>query len=61
MDRLAWFYHYNDRQCLDQAIAVSKNHQINFSKIQRWSEKENALDKFEFYLEKVKKEKQVKP
>lgn len=54
MDRLAWFYHYNDRQCLDQALAVAKNHKINFSKIKIWSEKENALDKYELFLTKLK-------
>lgn len=54
MDRLAWFYHYNDRQCLDQAIAVTKNNQVNFDKLRTWSMNENATDKFQLFLEKLK-------
>lgn len=54
MDRLAWFYHYNDRQCLDQALAVAKNNKINFDKVKTWSNNENAMDKFQFFIEKLK-------
>jgi hypothetical protein len=54
MDRLAWFYHYNDRQCLDQAIAVAKNQKINLSKIKKWSEGEGSLDKYEVFVSKLK-------
>lgn len=54
MDRLAWFYHYNDRQCLDQALAVAKNHNINLGKIKKWTEGEGSLEKFELFLSKLK-------
>ena len=54
MDRLAWFYHYSDRQCLDQALAVAKNHQINLSKIKKWSEGEGSLEKYDFFVSKLK-------
>ena len=27
MDRLAWFYFNNDRQCLDQAVMIAKRNQ----------------------------------
>jgi hypothetical protein len=54
MDRLAWFYHYNDRQCLDQALAVARKHKLNIDKIKRWTEGEGATEKFELFLSKLK-------
>lgn len=54
MDRLAWFFHYNDRQCLDQALAVAKNQQINLTKIKTWSQGEGSLEKYELFLSKLK-------
>ena len=54
MDRLAWFYHNNDRQCLDQAVTVSKHHKVNIEKIRRWSKGEGAEEKFEIFLTKLK-------
>ncbi len=54
MDRLAWFFHYNDRQCLDQALAVAKNQRINLSKIKKWSEGEGSLEKYALFLSKLK-------
>lgn len=57
MDRLAWFYHYNDRQCLDQALMVASNHQINISKIEIWSKNEQSEDKFSIFKEKLKSKK----
>lgn len=46
-DRLAWYYHDGDRQCLLQAILVSKDHQIDFGEIRKWSEGEGKLEEFE--------------
>ncbi len=37
-DRLAWYYHDGDRQCLSQAILVSNEHQIDIGEIRKWSE-----------------------
>ncbi|MBC7371346.1 MAG: hypothetical protein H7326_07270 [Bdellovibrionaceae bacterium] len=54
MDRLAWFYHYSDRQCLDQALAVAKKHKIKFDKIKKWSEKEGAIDRYELFIKRLK-------
>lgn len=50
-DRLAGYYHWNDRQCLEQAILVSHDEQINFKEIERWSRKEGKLTEFK----KIKK------
>lgn len=37
MDRLAAFYHWRDRQALDQAVAVAAAHDIDLKGVQRWS------------------------
>ena len=46
-DRLAWYYHDGDRQCLSQAILVSNEHQIDIGEIREWSEGEGKLEEFE--------------
>jgi hypothetical protein len=46
-DRLAWYYHNSDHQCLDQAILVSKSQSIDLDEIGRWSEGEGKLNEFE--------------
>lgn len=57
MDRLAWFYHNNDRQCLDQAIMVASDHDINLSKVKAWSQKERSIEKFQIFLDRLKEKK----
>ena len=52
-DRLAWFYHYNDRQCLDQALAVAQKQPVNLVSIKKWSEKEGAVEKFELFRKRL--------
>lgn len=54
MDRLAWFYHSNDRQCLDQALSVARQNKISLGRIRKWSEGEMAAEKFEIFLSKLK-------
>jgi hypothetical protein len=46
-DRLAWYYHFGDRQCLSQAMLVARDHQIDLADIRRWSEGEGKLAEFE--------------
>lgn len=36
-DRLAAFYHWDDRQGLEQAILVAKNNKVNLEEVERWS------------------------
>lgn len=50
MDRLAAFYHWNDRQCLDQALMVARRHSIDFDEILEWSKGEGAEDQFREFL-----------
>jgi hypothetical protein len=45
-DRLAWYYHDGDRQCLSQAILVSSENQIDIDEIRKWSDREGKLEEF---------------
>lgn len=48
-DRLAAFYHWNDRQCLQQAIWVARARAIDWGEVERWSEREGELVKFRIF------------
>ncbi len=54
-DRLASFYHWGDRQGLNQALDVCMDHKISIKKIREWSEKEGFRDKFKIFEEELKK------
>jgi len=45
-DRLTWYYHDNDHQCLDQAVLVAQDHQIDLKELERWSIGEGMIDEF---------------
>ena len=45
-DRLAAYYHWNDVQCLEQAVLVTQTKEIDLDEIERWSEVEGKLDEF---------------
>jgi len=51
-DRLAGFYHWNDRQSLDQAILVSRSNDIDMAEVERWSIHEGMESEFN----KIKRE-----
>lgn len=53
MDRLAGFYHWNDAQCLEQALAVARRHPIDVARIERWSPGEAAAVKFEEFAARL--------
>jgi hypothetical protein len=46
-DRLAAFYHWNDRQSLDQAVLVAERNPIDLNEIERWSNVEGKLKAFQ--------------
>jgi hypothetical protein len=50
-DRLAAFYHWNDRQCLQQAVWVARARKIDWAEIERWSRKEGKEEKFRVFRE----------
>ncbi|MFQ5791015.1 MAG: hypothetical protein ACE5JI_11145 [Acidobacteriota bacterium] len=55
MDRLAGYYHWNDPQGLDQAVAVGRRHAVDLRRIEAWSERENAMDRFRDFVERLSK------
>lgn len=54
-DRLAGFYHWNDRQSLEVAVRIGARKRIDLEKIRTWSEQERALTRFEIFLEELER------
>jgi len=52
-DRLAAFYHWNDRQSLEQAVLVCKAIEIDLKEVERWSTNEGMSDKYEKFKERL--------
>lgn len=55
MDRLAAFFHWNDRQSLDQAVLVAKKTAVDLARIRAWSRREGMtakLQEFEAALDR---------
>ncbi len=55
MDRLAAFYHWKDRQSLQQAVMVAQNHPIKLKVIEAWSAKEGMIDRYQLFIKALKK------
>jgi hypothetical protein len=45
-DRLTWYYHSNDTQCLQQAILVASANTVDLTEIERWSKAEGKHNAF---------------
>lgn len=56
MDRLAAYFHWNDLQCLDQAIWIAEKHPIQIEKVEEWAEREGEEKKFNIFFENLKKQ-----
>jgi hypothetical protein len=52
MDRLATYYHWNDPQGLEQALAVARRHRVDMKRIEEWSRREQAQDRFGDFIER---------
>lgn len=46
-DRLAAYYHWGDRQSLEQAIMVVRDNAVNLNEVERWSEAEGHPAQFQ--------------
>lgn len=46
-DRLAAYYHWNDRQSLEVALAIARRHKLDLRKIRSWSESEGMREKYD--------------
>jgi hypothetical protein len=52
-DRLAAYFHWNDRQSLEQALLVAKAQKIDWDNIRRWSKAERNEPKFKEFRKKL--------
>ena len=58
-DRLAAYYHWDDEQSLAQAIWVAEQNEVDISAVKEWSKNEREIDKFEIFIERIKKDKKI--
>ena len=53
-DRLAAFYHWNDRQSLAVAVSIALRNRVNMAAVRRWSIAEGAEPRFREFLTELK-------
>lgn len=53
MDRLAAWYHWNDRRSLFQAIDIVKNNKVDFKEIEIWSQEEGESASYKKFINQV--------
>ena len=53
MDRLAAFYHWKDRQGLDQALMVARRQPVDLADVERWSIAEGKVAEFAEFLREL--------
>lgn len=54
-DRLVWYYHERDTECLRQAILVASHRAIDLKEIERWSKAEGSSREFELIKGQLRK------
>jgi len=54
-DRLAAYYHWDDEQCLQQAIWVAEQNEVNIEAIKKWSLQEKSEQKYLNFYNKLHK------
>jgi len=52
-DRLAAFYHWGDRQSLEQALLVARSREIDLDNVESWSIREGNKDEFEKFKRRL--------
>jgi hypothetical protein len=57
MDRLAGYFHWNDKQNLDQALMIAKKHSIKIREIEEWSKSEGEIEKFKEFRGRLSRDK----
>jgi hypothetical protein len=62
MDRLAGFYHWNDAQCLEQALAGAARQPLDLARIEAWPRREGAraTEKFKEFATRLRRQKKVR-
>lgn len=56
-DRLSSFYHWGDKQGLEQAVDICLEQKIDFSEVEKWSIQEEQEKKFRVFEELLRKRK----
>ena len=59
-DRLAGFYHWNDRQSLMAAVAIARRHRVDITAIAKWSEGEGEMVAFEQFRRLLRSSRELK-
>ena len=59
-DRLAAFYHWNDKQSLEQAVLVARNANVDLREIQRWSRGAGMQDKLKEFKKALGEGRRIK-
>jgi hypothetical protein len=54
-DRLAAFYHWNDRQSLQVAVQIALAQRIGLERVRRWSTAEGFAERFDEFLAEVRR------
>lgn len=49
-DRLSAYFHWRDRQALDQAVWVAQHQRVDIEAVRQWSEQEGMPEKFGHFL-----------
>ncbi|MBL4888546.1 MAG: hypothetical protein JKX97_00830 [Candidatus Lindowbacteria bacterium] len=60
-DRLAAYFHWNDTECLGQAVMVAIDQPVNIELIRKWAIEEGARDKFDDFIKEIEAENKRKP
>ena len=55
MDRLAAYYHWRDRQALDQAVAVASSQDVDLDAVRCWSTAEGHVEHYDEFLRLVQR------
>ncbi len=53
-DRLASYFHWDDKQSLEQAVLICKAHDIDLDELKNWAEAERQETKFQKFLKVIK-------
>jgi hypothetical protein len=54
-DRLAGFYHWNDRQSLHVAVEIARRKRVDMRRIRAWSRSEGHSERFNEFLREVER------
>lgn len=54
-DRLAAFFHWNDRQSLAAAVAIAARNRVAFGKVRGWSRKEGNLEGYAIFIAELRR------